>query len=123
VRQVVPTADRQKATVQVKVAFREPDERVLPEMSARVAFLAPPDAGAGKRQVQVWVPREAVRQIEATTAVFVLRGDRVAAQPVEVGPQVGSDVQILGGLGPGERVVVGEAPGLAPGQRVRVREP
>jgi hypothetical protein len=74
------------------------------------------------RTVQVWVPRDAVRRLEGETAVFVLRGDRVEIARVEVGPQVGSDVQILNGLGPGERVVVGESPAVEPGQRVRVSE-
>jgi multidrug efflux pump subunit AcrA (membrane-fusion protein) len=53
--------------------------------------------------------------------VLVLRGDRVKLHPVTVGPQAGADVQVLGGLGPGERVVTGSVP-LADGDRVRVRE-
>jgi RND family efflux transporter MFP subunit len=124
VRQIVPTADRQKATVQVKVAFRERDARVLPEMGARVSFLSPaPAAGGVERSVQVWVPREALRHdAQDGTAVYLLREDRVVSTPVEVGPQVGGDVQILSGVGPGERVVVGNEPAVAPGQRVRVRE-
>ena len=122
IRQIVPTADRQKATVQVKVGFREPDARVLPEMGARVSFMAPSAAADSVQSVQVWVPRDAVRRLEGETAVFVLRGNRVAVARVEVGPQVGGDVQILNGLGPGERVVVGENPGVEPGQRVRVSE-
>jgi RND family efflux transporter MFP subunit len=124
VRQIVPTADRQKATVQVKIAFRERDDRVLPEMGARVSFLTPERAGGNGRSVQVWVPRDAVRRNEGNeTAVLLLRGDRVLLEKVEVGPQVGGDVQILSGLGPGERVVVGDDPKLAPGRRVRVRKP
>ncbi len=121
VRQIVPTADRQKATVQVKVAFSERDERVLPEMGARVTFRAPAAGDGGERQVQVWVPRDALRRANNETAVFVLRGDRVVVEKVEVGPQIGGDVQILSGLGPGERVVVGNEADIAPGQRVRAR--
>ncbi len=121
VRQIVPTADRQKATVQVKVRFDAADERVLPEMGARVSFLAPPPGtGGGDAGAQVWVPREAVRRVEGETAVFVLRGDRVRLQPVGLGPPAGSDVQVLSGLGPGERVVTGNVP-LADGDRVKVR--
>ena len=124
VRQIVPTADRQKATVQVKVAFRERDARVLPEMGARVSFLSPaPAAGGVERSVQVWIPRDAVRRdAKNETAVYLLRENRVVSTPVEVGPQVGGDVQILSGVGPGERVVVGNEPQVAPGQRVRVRQ-
>ncbi len=121
VRQIVPTADRQKATVQVKVRFDAADARVLPEMGARVSFLAPPpEAGGADAGAQVWVPKEAVRRIEGETAVFVLRGDRVKLQPVSLGPPAGADVQVLGGLGPGERVVTGDTP-LADGDRVKVR--
>ncbi|MFN8178915.1 MAG: efflux RND transporter periplasmic adaptor subunit [bacterium] len=125
VRQIVPTADRQKATVRVKVRFDQTDEHVLPEMGARVSFLAAAPAassGSAARAAQVWVPHDAVRRDTSGTVVWVLRGDRVAVQKVDVGPQVGADVQILAGLGLGERVVVGEAPPARPGQRVRAHE-
>jgi RND family efflux transporter MFP subunit len=126
IRQIVPTADRQRATVQVKVAFTHPDDQVLPEMGARVAFLAPDEpaagGGAAERTLQVWVPKDAVRRSNDKMTVYVLRGDRVAEFPVEIGPQLGSDVQILSGLGPGERVILGETKGVEPGKRVRVRE-
>lgn len=122
VRQIVPTADRQKATVRVKVRFEAADERVLPEMGVRVSFLAAaPEGAGGDAGAQVWIPKEAVRRIGGGTAVFVLRGDRVKLQPVTVGPPAGADVQVLGGLGPGERVVTGDVP-LADGDRVKVRE-
>ncbi|HWN82858.1 MAG TPA: efflux RND transporter periplasmic adaptor subunit, partial [Candidatus Udaeobacter sp.] len=124
IRQIVPTADRQRATVQVKVSFSRPDERVLPEMGARVSFLAPPaPAGqsAAERTLQVWVPEQAIRRTQDQMTVYLLRGDRVAEVPVEIGPQLGSDVQILKGLGPGERVVLGDTKGVAPGKRVRVK--
>ncbi len=121
VRQIVPTADRQKATVQVKVAFRERDEHVLPEMGARVTFLAPAAPDAGERAVQVWVPRDAIRREDDDTAVYLVRDHRIAVEKVEVGPQMGGDIQILAGLGPGERVVVGNEPAVQPGQRVRTR--
>jgi multidrug efflux pump subunit AcrA (membrane-fusion protein) len=112
--------------VQVKVAFTHPDDQVLPEMGARVAFLAPDEpaagGGAAERTLQVWVPKDAVRRSNDKMTVYVLRGDRVAEFPVEIGPQLGSDVQILSGLGPGERVILGETKGVEPGKRVRVRE-
>jgi multidrug efflux pump subunit AcrA (membrane-fusion protein) len=67
------------------------------------------------------VPEQAIRRTQDAMTVYVLRGDRVAEMPVEIGPQLGSDVQILKGLGPGERVILGETKGVAPGKRVRVR--
>jgi RND family efflux transporter MFP subunit len=121
IRQIVPTADRQKATVLVKVSFDAVDERILPEMGARVSFLAAVERGAGgARAVQVWIPSDAVRRFDGETVVFVVRGDRVVTEAVQVGPPVGADVQILSGLGPGERVVVGET-AVRNNQRVRTR--
>jgi hypothetical protein len=71
--------------------------------------------------MQVWIPQGAVRRAGDANVVYVLRGDRVAEAVVEIGPELKGEVQILAGLGPGERVVVGEVPGLAPGKRVRVK--
>ena len=89
-----------------------------------MAFLAPAAAAgetAAERTLQVWVPKEAIRRSNDAMTVYVLRGDRVAEVQVEIGPQLGSDVQVLKGLGPGERVILGETKGVAPGKRVRVQ--
>jgi RND family efflux transporter MFP subunit len=125
VRQIVPTADRQKATVLVKVAFAKPDPRALPEMGARVTFLADPaPAGAGGDAAPVpavSVPREAVRETGGRTVVFVVDGGRVSMRPVTPRPLAGDRVSISGGLAPGELVVIEGPPNLADGARVKVR--
>ena len=123
VRQVVPTADRQKATVQVKVSILDRDPRILPEMGAKVVFVrsegaANPAAAAPRR---VLVPGATVVQGEGGPRVWVVDGVRVTAKAVEVGPARGDQVEIRGGLAGGERLVVGAPAGLKEGTRVRIK--
>jgi len=126
VRQIVPTADRQKATVLVKVAFDRHEPRALPEMGVRVTFLTDADAPPGPGgepvpTVAVSVPRDAVRDVGGKTVVFVVEGGRVAMRTVSPRPLEGDRVSVSGGLAPGELVVTGGPPNLKDRDRVRVR--
>lgn len=126
VRQIVPTADRQKATVLVKVAFDRHEARALPEMGVRVTFLADAAPSSGSRDepvasAAVSVPREAVREAGGSTVVFVVDGGRVAMRVVSPRPLQGDRVSVSGGLAPGELVVVGGPPNLKDRDRVKVR--
>ena len=125
VRQIVPTADRQKATVRVKVAFDSLDARVLPEMGAKVTFLAEPDGPAGDGgsavPTAVWIPSAAVREREGRAVVFVVEGGRAMARSVSPRPLGPDRVSVSGGLAAGERVVVEAPEELADRARVRVR--
>ncbi len=128
VRQIVPTADRQKATVLVKVSFDSLDARVLPEMGSRVAFLADPvvaaaggDSGAALAAV-VSIPRAAVRDLEGRAVVYVVDGNRAVARGVSPRPLGADRVAISGGLAPGEAVIVEAPPTLKNNARVRVRD-
>jgi RND family efflux transporter MFP subunit len=123
---VVPTADRSKATVKVRVGFKSRDPRILPEMGARVSFLseAVPSASGGSAAGGVVLPPEAVRQGDDVGAnagvVFVLHDDTVERRIVKLGAR-GEDGQIvLSGLSPGERVAIGDFAKLANGARVNV---
>ena len=125
VRQIVPTADRQKATVRVKVTFDSLDQRVLPEMGAKVTFLAEPDKpvdpGGAAVPTAVWIPSAAVREREGRAVVFVVEGNRAVARSVSPRP-IGPDrVSVSAGLAAGEKVVVEAPEGLADRSRVRVR--
>lgn len=121
VDEIAPEANRQKATVQVKVKFTEPDEYVRPEMNARVTFLNP-DAKPDQPDMYV-VPKGAVIEREAGKAVFVLAGGVVQAKPITVEREVGSDVFVSAGLIGGEAIIVGEELlQLTPGDRVSMRE-
>jgi HlyD family secretion protein len=120
VRQVVPTADRQKATVQVKVSILDRDRRILPEMGAKVVFLREAESGpvaAAPRRVTV--PAAAVVTAADGSKVWVFEDGRVAAREVEVGPARGDLVEIRKGLAGGESVVVDPPAGIKDGARVR----
>ena len=129
VRQIVPTADRQKATVLVKVAFDSLDARVLPEMGLKVTFLADPErpsdaAGRGVEppvQAAVAIPRNAVHESEGRAVVYVVKKGRAVMRSVSPRPLGQDRVAVSGGLAPGELVIV-EAPStLADKTRVRVK--
>jgi RND family efflux transporter MFP subunit len=119
VRQIVPTADRQKATVEVKVSISDRDPRILPEMGARVEFL---DSAATRTDAptRVFVPADAVRTEGGGSIVWVVRDGRVARVVIDAGPVSGGKREVRSGLSGGESVVVGPATGLADGDKVNV---
>ena len=120
VHMVVPTADRSKATVQTKVKFLKRDERVLPEMSAKVAFLSRPITGEEKPKIGV--NPSALVSRNGRTVVFQLKGDQVQEVPIAKGPPLADLVQITQGLQAGERVVLNPPQGLKDGSRVKIAE-
>ncbi len=119
VRQIVPTADRQKGIVQVKVRILDLDEGLLPEMAARAAFLR--EGAEGGRPKRVIAPRGAVREQGGRKVVFVLEGSRARAAPVEAGAEGEDGTEILKGLLGGEVVVTG-GDAVEDGAEVRVKE-
>jgi RND family efflux transporter MFP subunit len=120
---IIPTADRSKATVKVRIAIQAKDPRIVPDMGARVAFLTTqPSGGAPPPIPTVLVPADAVRGEGAAAAVFVHAGDRVERRSVTLGQAVGAEREIVKGLRAGERVVVAPAPSLKDGDAVRVAE-
>ena len=121
VAKIVPTADRAKATVQVKVAFRSYDARVLPEMSAKVHFLPRPSRVAVDTMPVLVVPGTAVAERNGRSVVFVVERGRAVEVPVAVGRQVGSSVAIREGLRPGVAVVDSVGARLRGGTKVKVQ--
>jgi HlyD family secretion protein len=120
VEEIAPQANRQKATIQVKVKISNPDDYLRPEMNAHVAFLAPSSGGSGTREM-LSVPRSALIQSEGKTAVFVLEGSHVKLHDVQLGRDLGDRMEVAEGLGPNDQVVVRGLEGLASGQRVKVK--
>lgn len=118
-RQIVPAADRQKATVRVKVSFHDADDRILPDLSARVSFTAEPTQGKSGR-TRVVVPRSAIRTVDGKTGVFRIADGTVRFQPVKTGPEAQGQVEIVEGLAGGERLVSTSSAELRDGDRVRV---
>lgn len=121
VHMIVPTADRSKATVMVKVRFLQPDHRVLPEMSARVAFLAHP-LGPGDQTARTAVPPTAVAERDGRRVVFVVAGQRVSARPVAVGARVGDLLELTAGVKAGERIALKPVAKLNDGTKIKVVE-
>jgi HlyD family secretion protein len=118
---VVPTADRQKATVLVRIGFEKLDPRILPDMGVKVAFLGAAEPAASPVVSRLTMPRTAVRTDRGQTIVLVVVDDRVERRAVRVGDAKGDNVFVLGGLVAGERVVVEGPPDLADGRKVSVR--
>jgi len=115
---IIPSADRQKSTVRVRVGFDQPDPRILPEMSVKVGFRDTETSGPGGTIRAVLVPREAVRSEEGRDVVFVLRDRRVERRAVTVAGNREGDVVLNAGLSAGERIVVAPPAGLADGAAV-----
>jgi RND family efflux transporter MFP subunit len=120
---LVPTADRQKATVLVRLAFVKLDPRILPDMAIKVTFLREGDdstATDGKQPVPL-VPRPAIKTVGADNFAFVVRGDVVERRAIRVGGTDGERVEVLAGLQPGDRVVLSPPPNLADQSKVTIR--
>jgi RND family efflux transporter MFP subunit len=120
VRTVIPTADRQKATVKVRATFDRLDPRILPDMGVKVTFLgeeraAPADAS------RVLVPKSAIREEGGAAAAFVLREGRVERRAVRLGQARGDEHEVVAGLSDGEQIVVNVTKELRDGQAVRVK--
>jgi RND family efflux transporter MFP subunit len=119
-RQIVPAADRQKATVRVKVAFLDADDRVLPDLSARVGFTAQSTQGKEKR-MRVVVPKAAVTTVDGKTGVFRIVDGRARFTPVTAGGDVQGQIEVTQGLQGGEKLVsLSGGLQLKDGERVRV---
>ena len=118
----IPAADRQRATVLVRIAFDElGDPRILPDMGVNVAFLEagpPPGEAIADATPRLWIPSGALRSDGAAQVVFVARGDTVERRAVTTGLEDGGDVEVLAGVSAGERVVVEGPPVLTDGDRV-----
>jgi RND family efflux transporter MFP subunit len=113
---IIPTADRQKATVRVRVAFEKLDSRILPEMSVKVAFQ---DGGeVASTRPSVSIPKAAIRQRDGRDIVWLVRDGGVERRAVMVGDTYGDEVGIAAGLSAGDRVVVEGADKLAEGVKV-----
>lgn len=120
---VIPTADRSKATVKVRVGFKSKDARILPEMGVRVAFR---DAAADKGRVAaagVIVPAEAVQKQGEDGVVFLIRDDQtLERRAVKLGGTTPDGLSVLGGLRGGERLAVGDFAAFGDGRKVKTKE-
>jgi len=117
----VPTADRQKATVLVRIAFNELDPRILPDMGVKVTFLRDKEDGAPAARAVTLVPKAAIKIEGKQSYVFVVAGDRADRRAITTGGTDGDRIEVIAGLNTGERVIVSPPPELATGALVTTR--
>jgi len=123
-RQIVPTADRQKGSVKVKVEILDRDARILPEMSCRVVFLDPKAGPAEGAKAKVMVPAASVVEVDGRKGALFLQGDRALFKPLGLGAVAGSQIEVVSGAAGGEEVVADAAGARAwrADQKVRVKK-
>jgi RND family efflux transporter MFP subunit len=121
IHMIVPTADRSKATVMVKVRFIDKDKRILPEMSAKVAFLSRLVTGEEKKP-RIALNQSAVMNRKNLKEVFVVKGERVVETPVNLGGTMGDMIEVLEGVKVGDRVVLNPSDRLKNGSKIKIEE-
>ncbi|MDO8834344.1 MAG: efflux RND transporter periplasmic adaptor subunit [Vicinamibacterales bacterium] len=117
----VPTADRQKATVLVRIGFEALDPRVLPDMGVKVAFLGAEEAAVPSAGPRLAIPRTALRKDGGQDIVFVVVNGTAERRAVRVGRTSGDTIEVVTGLALGERVVVDGPPDLTDKRPVEIR--
>jgi RND family efflux transporter MFP subunit len=119
----VPTADRQKATVLVRIGFEElGDPRILPDMGVKVTFLRDPGEPRADAAAVPLVPNAAVRRVNDASYVFVVREDTVERRAIRTGGTDGERLEVVAGLAAGERVVLSPPADLAEGARITIKQ-
>jgi RND family efflux transporter MFP subunit len=118
VRTTIPAADRQKATVKVRITFDQLDPRILPDMGVKVAFLQEADTRNTAPVRVTLMPKDAVRDENGTSVVFVVKDGRLERRAVKLAGVVGNEAQVVAGLSDGEKIVAKNTPDLKDGLRV-----
>jgi RND family efflux transporter MFP subunit len=121
VETIVPTADRAKATVLTKIRFANLDDRVLPEMSAKVAFLSSEPADGAAAAPSIAVPAGSIAERNGRKAVFLVRNNRAVYTTVETGASANGLIEVRGTVASGDRVVLNPPDALVDGASVVVR--
>lgn len=123
VRTVIPTADRQKATVKVRISFDQLDPRILPDMGVKVAFLSDePPATKGKTEARALIPKAAVHSEDGKPVVLLVREGKLERRAVSLGMEHGTDVEVMAGVSAGDTLVVKGAESLHEGQAVEIKQ-
>jgi len=122
VRTIIPTADRQKATVKVRLTFDELDPRILPDMGVKVAFQETAVETADAPQAMSLIPRNALVGDGDRKIVFVVNDDTVERRAVSTGRDLGADIEILAGVTAGQVVVTQPPETLTDGAKVNVTD-
>jgi len=121
VAEIAPEANRQKATIEVRVKILHPDAYLRPEMNAHVSFLAPEDNNKQTARDIITIPRAAATQRDGKTVVFVVEGSHARLHEIQAGRDLGDRIEVVDGLSPNDRIVVRGVDGLTSGQRVKTK--
>ncbi len=126
VRTIIPTADRDKGTVKVRISFDKLDPKILPDMGVKVAFLSEKDSvkkakpqGPTARAI---IPQAAVRGVGAGSYVFAVRDGKIERRTVTLGRTVSHNIEVMGGINPGDELVVRGPGNLQDGMKVEIRQ-
>jgi RND family efflux transporter MFP subunit len=124
VRTVIPTADRQKATVKVRIGFDKLDPKILPDMGVKVAFLSGerPSAKGKRSAAKAVIPQSAVRNDGTSSIVFLVRDAKLERRAVSLGAEHGGNVEVIAGVLPGDAVVVRGPEAQHDGQSVKIKQ-
>jgi multidrug efflux pump subunit AcrA (membrane-fusion protein) len=120
VRTIIPSADRQKATVKVRITFDQLDPRILPDMGVKVTFLG--DEPSQKQAAAILVPAEVVRDENGKKVVFVYKNGKAERRAVGIGGARGNSQEILAGLTEGDQVIVKPLDQLRDGESVDIKK-
>ncbi|HWT88486.1 MAG TPA: efflux RND transporter periplasmic adaptor subunit, partial [Candidatus Angelobacter sp.] len=126
VRTVIPSADRQKATVKVRISFDKLDDKILPDMGVKVAFLedeAPKKKDSNAVVAKAIIPLSAVHKEGDSRYVLLVKNEAVERRGVTLGMERGTDVDVLAGVNPGDSIVVKGPETLKDGQGVEIKQP
>ena len=122
VDKIIPTADRAKATILTKIRFLERDNRVLPEMSAKVHFLNQQSAQSESTTPTLVTDPSTIATRDGKKVAFVLRGNSVSEVPVTTGTSLGRMIEITSGLQSGDKVVLNPSESLRSGSKVKLKQ-
>jgi RND family efflux transporter MFP subunit len=122
VRIIIPSADRQKATIKVRISFDKLDPRILADMGVKVTFLADVPKGQANHDAYLLVPAQAIRPEGSRQVVYVYRDGRTERRAVKLGQIAGDDQEVIAGLVEGDQVVVQGFDGLHDGTPVKVKQ-
>ena len=122
VRTVIPTADRQKATVKVRISFLKLDPKILPDMGVKVSFLSETPVVAKGPEPKTYIPKAAVRGDGANSYVFLVHDGKVERRAVRLGTDRGTDVAVMAGVMPGDSLVVSGPSNLQGGEKVEIKK-
>jgi RND family efflux transporter MFP subunit len=122
VHMIIPTADRQKATVKVRIQFKKLDPKILPDMGVKVTFMGEEPKNAAAAAPAITIPQNALRDDGGQKIVYLVKEDHLERRAVKVGVNRGSETEILAGVGVGDTVVVSGPADMHDGETIAVKK-